>query len=421
MSMKLPYKKYLALLLPAVVAVVLYSCSKVEDYNDIVSGDTTKPDVVKNIQVTSGPGSAVITYDLPQSDNILYVQATYKINDRITRQSKSSYYSDTIHVNGFAKSQEYTVTLHTVSRANVMSDPVDVKVTPQTPPYLEARPTIFTKADFGGINIALQNPSASDIGVIAIAKNSVTKQFEIVNQNYTSMEQISYSLRGYDTVDTEFGFYITDRWQNISDTFFTTVKPIYETLMDKSRFSRYILGTDVPTGFGWEIENIWNGNTGSPGYHTTQPISPLVWPAVITFDMGRAAKLSRYTIWNRGIDGSGNWLWQAGAPQSWTIWGRESNPVDETLPHGPGSPGVGQTSSNGWINLGTWTLPAKPSGLPNPQYTNTDLDFWNAGFSFNFDLELPKVRYIRFQCLENASLTNNFFNIAELSFWGDPR
>lgn len=421
MSMTTRYKKYLAVLLPATMAVVMFACSKVDDYKDVVSGDKTKPDVVTNIKVTNGAGSAIITYDLPKSDNILYVQATYKINDKVTRNSKSSYYSDTIHVDGFAKGQDYTVTLTTVSRANVSSDPVEVKVTPGTPPYLEALPTIVAKADFGGVNITVQNPSKSDIGIIAIAKDPVTKQFEVINQNYTSLETVSYSLRGYDTVAQDFGFYITDRWENVSDTVYATVKPIYEVQMDKSRFARYILGTDVQTGFGWEIENLWNGNTGSPGYHTAQPIQPLVWPAVITFDMGRAAKLSRYTIWNRGIDGSGNWLWQAGAPQTWTIWGRESNPVNETMPYGPGSPGVGETSPNGWINLGTYTLPAKPSGLPNPQYNNEDLTFWNAGFSFNFSLELPKVRYIRFQCLENASLTNNFFNITELTFWGDPR
>lgn len=421
MIMTIRYKKYLAALIPATMAVVMFACSKVDDYKDVVSNDKTKPDVVTNVKVENGPGSAIITYTLPKSDNILYVQATYKINDKITRESKSSYYSDTIHVGGFAKGQEYTVTLHTVSRANVSSDPVEVKVNPATPPYLEALPSIVTKADFGGINISVSNPSMADIGIIAIAKDPVTKQFEIINQNYTSQAQLSYSLRGYDTVDKEFGFYITDRWENVSDTIFTTVKPIYEVQMDKSRFARYVMGTDVRTGFGWEIENLWNDNTGSPGYHTEQPIQPLVWPAVITFDMGRASKLSRYTIWNRGIDGSGTWLWMAGAPQTWTLWGRESNPVDETLPYGPGAPAVGQTSPNGWINLGTFVLPAKPSGLPNPQYNNEDLQLWNNGFSFNFNLDLPKVRYIRFQCLENASLTNNFFNITELTFWGDPR
>ncbi|HEX6431881.1 MAG TPA: DUF4959 domain-containing protein [Niastella sp.] len=415
------YKKWLWPMLQVSMAVVLFSCSKVSDYKDVASDDKTKPGPVTNVQVKNEAGSAIITYDLPNSENILYVQASYMINDKASRQTKSSFYSDTIHVGGFEKSQDYKVMLYTVSRADVQSDPVEVTVHPGLPAYLQAFPTIKTKADFGGININVLNTFKANLGIITIAKDPVTKQFEIINQNYTNKDTIAYSLRGYDTIPQEFGIYITDQWGNISDTTFTTVKPIYEIQMDKSKFGRYVLLSDVRTGFGWEIENCWNGNTGSPGYHTEQPILPLVWPAVITFDMGRTAKLSRYTIWNRGIDGSGNWLWQAGAPLTWTLWGRESNPVDETLPSGAGAPAVGQTSPNGWINLGTFRLPPKPSGLPNPQYTNADLDVWNAGFPFTFSLDLPKVRYIRFQCLENASLTNNFFNIAELTFWGDPR
>jgi hypothetical protein len=191
--------------------------------------------------------------------------------------------------------------------------------------------------------------------------------------------------------------------------------------MDKSKFGAFTLPGDAPTGFGWVIQNLWDGNTGSPGYHTTQPIQPLVWPAVITFDMGQQTKLSRYTIWNRGIDGSGNFLWQAGAPLTWVLWGRATTPVDETMPDVNNLPAVGQSTSNGWINLGFFTLPNKPSGLPNPQYTNDDLTFWNNGFSYNFSLSLPKVRYLRFECLQNVSLTNNFFNIEELTFWGDTR
>ena len=420
MNMTKQYKQLLHLtwILPLLCTL---SCSKVSEYKDVVSNDTTKPGPVTNIQVTNRSGGAIITYDLPLSENILYVQANYKINDEVSRQTKASYYSDTIIVGGFEKSQDYQVVLYTVSRANIFSDSVVVTVHPATPAYLGAFPSIVVKPDFGGININVLNEMKDPLGIITITEDPVTRQYEIINQNYTSLDTISYSLRGYDTIPKRFGIYVTDQYGNISDTFFTTITPIFEVGMDKSRFNGYVLPSDVRTGFGWEISNLWNNNTGSPGYHTEQPIQPLVWPAVITFDMGQVAKLSRYTIWNRGIDGSGNWLWQAGAPLSWTLWGREQSPVDEVLPSGPGSPGVGETSANGWINLGTYRLPAKPSGLPNPQYSNSDLDFWNAGFSFNFSLDLPKVRYIRFQCLENASLTNNFFNLTELSFWGDPR
>ncbi len=127
-------------LLPVLIAAAIFSRSKVADYKDVVSADKTKPGSVTNVQVKNEAGSAIITYDLPASENVLYVQASYMINGSASRQTKSSFYSDTIHVGGFEKSQDYKVTPHTVSRANVMSDPVEVTVHPGTPAYLEAFP-----------------------------------------------------------------------------------------------------------------------------------------------------------------------------------------------------------------------------------------------------------------------------------------
>ena len=59
------------LLLTAVLGCLLFACSKVEDYRDPVSNDTTKPGVISNIKVTNFNGGAFITYSLPQAENLL--------------------------------------------------------------------------------------------------------------------------------------------------------------------------------------------------------------------------------------------------------------------------------------------------------------------------------------------------------------
>lgn len=412
--------RYFFALVSLLVIGMHLSCKKNDGFNTIVSTDKTKPGVVTNVNVSNFNGGAYITYTLPDSKNILYVQADYYINDVVTRQTKSSYYSDTIRVDGFAKSKDYKVVLHTVSRAEIQSDSVVVTVHPDTPPYLLVQKSLTIRNDFGGLNISALNKAGASVGIITIGPDLTTNQVKIVNQNFTSQDSISYSLRGYDTIPKQFSVYVTDKWGNLSDTITTTVTPIYETQMIKSKFQAYVLPSDAPTGFGWVIQNLWDGNIGSPGYHTTQPIQPLVWPACITFDMGQSAKLSRYMQWDRGLDGN-NYLWQAGAPATWVLWGRNDTPQDETMPDEDNLPAVGASTPKGWINLGVFNLPPKPSGLPNPSYTNEDLAFWNAGFGFNFSLSLPKVRYIRFECLHNSSGTDNFFNIMELTFWGDPR
>jgi hypothetical protein len=398
-------------------------CKKTDGYNTVTSTDMTKPGPVTNVKVVNFSGGAYITYALPNSQNILYVQATYAINDKITRQTKSSYYSDSITVSGFAKSQDYTVTLQVVSRAEVKSDTVSVTVHPDTPPYLLTRASLKMQADFGGVNFVALNTAKANVDIFLITPSAVTNRLEIVNQDYTAADSVNLSVRGYDTIPRQFGLYVTDDWGNTSDTLLATIQPIYEVQIPKSGFSGYVLPSDVAVYDSYRgLQNLWDNNINEPTYNTQQPIQPLVWPAWMTFDMGEAAKLSRYTMVGRTGDSEpGEFMWGYGTPQTWVVWGRADVPVDEQMPDSAHLPPVGQATPGGWINMGEFNAPPKPSGLPSPQFTAADLAYWRAGFPFNFALSLPKVRYIRFECLTNMGGTNNFFDINELTFFGDPR
>ena len=164
------------------LACSLCSCKESEDFNAVVSKDMTKPGMLTGVKVQNLAGAAVISYVLPNSENLLYVQAEYRINSRTVRQSKSSYYSDTLKVEGFEKSGDHEVTLYAVSRANVKSDPVQVRVHPETPSYLMVYPTVQLQADFGGVNVLASNPSKKAIGVIVISNDKTTGKMLPVEQ-----------------------------------------------------------------------------------------------------------------------------------------------------------------------------------------------------------------------------------------------
>src|SRR6202012_2256794 len=134
------------------------------------------------------------------------------------RQTKSSYYTDTVKVDGFAQSQDYNVTLWAVSRANVQSDPVTVTVHPLKPYYQSIKQTVSIKADFGGVNVQALNPDRKDIGVIIVAIDKSTHVLEVQDQHYTNADTINYALRGYAATPQQFGVYVTDQFGNISDT-----------------------------------------------------------------------------------------------------------------------------------------------------------------------------------------------------------
>lgn len=396
----------------ALFMACLNSCKKNDGYVKEVSTDMSKPAVVTNVKVKNFNGGAYITYDLPNSDNLLYVQAEYHINDKTTRQTKSSYYSDTVTVDGFAKSQEYEVTLYSVSRANVKSDPLVVKVHPDTPFYKLIKPTLTITSDFGGVNIKAMNPNQKDIGVILLAFDKSTQALEVVDQHYTKVDTINYSIRGYPAVSQKFGVYVTDKFGNISDTTVVNITPIFETLLDKSKFSVYKTPTDSPTAYGWEVPYLWDNKTDgySNGWHTA-PGAPA--PIQVTFSLGVSAQLSRFVLWER----PNQYAYAHGNPKDFSIWGSNINaPQDVRLPdYAPVGTVIGD-----WVNIGNYHYPNPPSGL-TPGFTNAaDADFVAAGVNFNIPPGSTPIKYFRFMVHDTWS-NGDFAHMMELSIYGNPQ
>ncbi|TDQ07340.1 DUF4959 domain-containing protein [Pedobacter metabolipauper] len=407
---------HILFMLSIALVLCLFSCKETEGFNDVVTSDKSKPAAITSVKVENYSGGAVITYSLPKTENLLYVLAEYRINDLVVRQSKSSYYTDTIRVEGFEKSAEYEVTLYAVSRADVKSDAVLVKVHPETPAYLLSFPTILMQRDFGGVNLTAKNPNKQAIGIIVITTDKTSGRMLPVEQYYTKAEDINFSVRGFDTLSRDFGVYITDRWGNISDTLIQKISPIYEILVPKDKFSEYRLGTDSPlgaTGLGWNTTRLWDNITVDPGWHTEagqgKPLQ------ITTFSMGTMVKLSRYKIWERGEAYGNDYSYGHGNPKAWTLWGSAATaPQDVELPVTslPGAV-VGD-----WVNLGNFDCPPPPSGNVPGQTTPLDLAAVKAGFEFNISLDAPRVRYIRL-AVKSTWGNADFAHVTELSFWGN--
>ena len=398
-------------LLPVMLIIVLSSCKEGDSFIDPVSTDNTKPGTITNIEVHNFNGGAYITYDLPESSNVLYVQAQYNINDSKSRQTKSSYYSDTITVSGFAKSAPYEVTLHCVSRANVKSDPVVVTVNPDTPPYLLLAPTLALNPDFGGVNIRAINVLKQPIGLVLMAYDSSTSQFEIVDQHFTSVDTIDYSIRGYEDVSTEFRLYITDQFGNISETISQTLTPFFEKFLDKNLFFVYNLPSDSKIGYGWSLPYLWDGKTDgySNGWHT-EPGGSL--PMVLTSALGVSANLSRFILWER----PDSWSYAHGNPKNFTLWGSDkASPQDAVLPR---YSSVG-TVVGDWTNLANYHFPDPPSGSPPGSANAQDAAFVAAGVNFNVPISSPAVKFIRISVADTWS-GGDFAHAMEISLYGNP-
>ena len=100
------------------------------------------PSPVQNPVVTALPGGAQISYQLPDDKSILYVKATAEIREGISREVKASTYTNSLVIDGFADTNEYTVYLYSVGYNNKESEPVLVSIKPDTSPIYIVRASI---------------------------------------------------------------------------------------------------------------------------------------------------------------------------------------------------------------------------------------------------------------------------------------
>ena len=363
------------------------------------------PDPVSNVRVENIPGGAVLHYDLPKDANLLSVKAVYQGTNGKQQVVSASAYVDSLKIVGLGDTNDYEVSLYTVSYMEKASQPVIVTITPQTPPVQRVFKSLDYYFDFGGFAISYENETGSDIAIYALRKDSTGTEMEYYDALYTSMKQGTYAVRGLPDKENEFAIYVRDRYENMSDTIFFTGTPLREDELDKELFNYIQLPGDVTWNYadGWaEPTYAWNGIIANDDCAHTE--FPVEFPHRLTIDLGVNVKLSRFRMWPRTAD---DVLYQHGQPKVYRVYGRADKPNPQSMTDDPMA---------GWTLLKECTS-IKPSNLPLGQYSSEDLEYQSKGEEFSFPKETPVIRYIRFEMLQSWSGMKCSV-ISELSFWG---
>lgn len=371
---------------------------------DIVPGPSRqgeKPNAITSYTVTSIPGGAVINYELPNHPDLRYVKAVYNMADGRIRENKASIYNNSILVDGFAKAGDYQVNLVAVGVGDVESDPTALTVTALTPTYLltweKLREEGNITATFGGIRLLFENVTETPLAIHIIARNDAG-QWQTARDFYTRLGEGVFNVRGFAAQEREFGVFVTDRWNNTSDTIRANFLPLHEVMMNKSLFREYNLPTDTwqaHTGFRTPSV-LWDGNdrVSSTIFHTA-PGTGI--PQHFSFDMGVAANLSRFLMYSRL-----SYEYQFNHPKVFELYG--SNNPD---PNG---------SWESWTLVGTYNS-VKPSGLPLGESTNDDINYARAGEEFDIEFQEEPYRYWRWRTLDTWG-GNSDVALGELTFFG---
>ncbi|MGN7786287.1 DUF4959 domain-containing protein [Niabella sp. 22666] len=375
------------------IALLLFVAGCKEDLGISVNKVGEKPAAVSNVQVTPVSGGATLKYDLPLSEDLRYVKAVYTLDNGVKREAKASIYKNEITVDGFGKEGTYSVTLYAVSVGEIESEAVTVPVTVLRPPYLIVLDKIKNNdnvvATFGGLNLNYTNDSKSDIIIKIVKKDSLGKWIP-VDDEYTNFPSGTIRIRGQNSVATDFGIFIQDRWDHSSDTFNVRLTPLEEVRIPSTGWKRFFLPSDAgERASGFPFTGIWDGNVNA-GYlsiaNANAPLESITLPNSLTLDLGIAARFSRMQIWATRYSTASD-VYGAAHLYEFEIYGSNApNPNgqwDET-----------------WTRLGHFTS-SRPSGfgfgVPATSAEITNIQQNGETYEFPDPTGFQKFRYIRFK------------------------
>jgi len=387
------------LLIYACLIALFTACEGVIDWQP--GNDNVSPGAVSNIQVENIAGAARITYDLPNDEDLVAVEAVYEINGQAKRIS-ASVYTNSLMVEGFGSTDPRAIQLYCVDRSRNYSQPVEVTINPLTPPVTSIFNSIDMAAGFGGVFLQWDNPTEAEVSIWILAEDE-TGEMKEKETIYTSVSSGQFNSRGMAPVEKKFGVYVRDRWNNFSDTLFMTLTPLFEEKLDAREFKRVALPRDENDNAQFAL--MFDGNIAQ-GMYTTVAVNAS--PMFFTIDLGRPVLLSRYKLWHRTANPYNN-----ASPKLWKVYGSLS-------------PNFSITDPNYWVNSyqDDWVLLSdvsdisqyKPSG-DEFQNTPEDLAAAASGFELDFRGDAVPVRYLRFEVKENWALPTRVV-IGELEFYG---
>lgn len=384
-----------------IMMVLLFGCGE-DHLNNPLDKDTEIPKAISNVRWEATPGGAILTYDISNDLDLLYVLCEYQLKPGVISEQKASIYKRELTLKGFGDTLKHEVKLYAVDRSTNMSEPVKVNIKPLTPAVYQAFSTLDYYADFGGITVSLKNEVQDNLVITTLIQDSLGDWMDY-DAHYSGLREINFSNRGMSPETTVFGVYIRDRWNNLSDTLVKVLVPIFEEEIDSSTFRELSLPGDADNTRS--LSGLWDGKTvgeaSLSAFFRAADNNGL--PARFNIDLGVKVKLSRFRTW--GVDGSR--IFGASNVKTFELWGS-----NDPNPDG---------SFDGWTKFAEYEV-IKPSGLPMGDLSNEDVAAAAAGIEHIVPITAPEVRYIRVNILStfvsppNAKTGGSW--MTQIVFWG---
>lgn len=444
-------KRYIKSFLLAMLSLLLMvSCG--DSYLGIqqVVTSTVPPEKVTVNKVVAKSGALEIHFSLPVGNpNIAQVVASYTSDRGEHREFKASRYTASILVEGFTGTDEKTVELICIDASGNKSEVTVVQEAPLLSPVELAFNTLEAEPIFGGVKVGWENKDAQPFAihiltedVLQVGTVSLVEDPAKTIYNRDSTNTFAY-VRQYPSVEQKFGFVISDKWGNRTDTLLRAVTPFQEeaidwrviravsffnpTLFNNSR-DWGIWGVNPATGLqndgnahaaGNAPQTIFNGVRSGNELYIYKFVKNLADPnpanreivqdVYVTYDLNMDVRLSRIVIFPRVHI---SYTYARSSPKRFRIWG------------------TNDANSQRWTQFPeTWTLIGEYEGrepVNRASLTAEEIDWFNNNQEYsiidgNVNPEgqpTTSFRYMRLQLMESYNTNEPYYTINEFEMFG---
>lgn len=388
------------LLFLTILIFAVSSCSKQDD------GDTTPPSVLTVNSVTPTNGGGIISYTLPNDDDILYVRAEYTNSNGVDVSRASSSYNNSIEIDGLNQTTALTITLYVVDENYNQSAPIYVELVPLESFIYLVQESIEVNTDLGGFRINWENIQSKTVYVFVHINNGSEEEIRILSSNNSSE---SIAVRGLPSEEITISTRIEDFDEN-STTLEEkgTLTPLFEQVIDKSTWT--LVASQSVNGNAWEgaSVNFWddvidttNNNSDNSYFMIWRDLNggSLNWPLDLVIDLNKNVKVTRFTVWQRAY-------WYNG-PSDIPYYFQEENMKSFTI--------YASNDAQVWEELGQFDI-----GDPRDSEGNipqSALDSAANGHEFELDEVSESFRYLKFSVTSNYG-SEAYVNGSEITMYG---
>jgi hypothetical protein len=366
--------------------------------------DATPPGELTITSTEATYGGAIISYTLPNDDDILYVRADY-INGKGKAVFRTvSKHVNQIEVSGFIVEEDVTVSLTVVDENQNKSKAVEYEIRPLRSFIYLVQESIEIVPDLGGVQVSWENIEEKTVFIYLHIADGDEEETRILSSSNAS-ENIF--VRGLEAKELGFSSKVEDFDGNITslidEGYFT---PLFEEKINKDTWTLVSNLSINGNAYEGKTVNFWDDVVDT--FETNSDNSYFIinrndnggvlrWPLDIVIDLNKKVKINRFKIWQRAF-------WYNG-PSDQPYYYQSENLRSFDL--------FVSMDKSEWALLGSFQIEEPTNG----DISQALLDEAAAGHNFNLNEISPEFRYLKFSITSNFG-SDSFCHGSEISLFG---